>query len=65
MGNEVLSRRYFPRFKYQLKCLAKFIKHINGEEIVFHEWIESDFFNNYSNDNYSILNTLIQNLDDG
>ena len=29
-GSELLSKRYFPRFKYQLSYLAKFTKHING-----------------------------------
>ena len=45
--NELLSKNYFPRYKYQLSYLAKFIKHINGEE-VFKRWIKSDLIYNNS-----------------
>ena len=38
---ELLGKRYFPRFRYQLNFLAKFIKHINGEEQRFHKWVKS------------------------
>ena len=30
--NEILSKNYFPRYKYQLSYLAKFSKIVNGEE---------------------------------
>ena len=49
-GNELQSKRYVPRFNYQLSYLVKFIKHKkhnNGEEIVFHKWIKSDFIYNH------------------
>ena len=32
---ELLSKNYFPRYKYQLSYLAKFSKIVNGEEEVF------------------------------
>ena len=41
--NELLSKRYFPRFKYQIIYLAKVSKTVNGEENVFHKWVKSDF----------------------
>ena len=59
--NDLLSKNYFPRFKYQLSYLAKFIKHINGEEEVFIRWIKSDLIYNHTQDTH---NTLIQKLDD-
>ena len=37
--NELLSKYYFSRYKYQLSYLAKFSKIINGEEEVFKRWI--------------------------
>ena len=40
--NELISKKFFPRFKYQLSCLAKFSKIVNGEEEVFKRWIKSD-----------------------
>ena len=59
--NELLSKRYFPRFKYQLSYLAKFSKIVtqstqsafgafgNGEEEVFKRWIKSDLIYDHSN----------------
>ena len=44
--NELLNENYFSRYKHQLSYLAKFSKYINGEEIVFHKWVESDFDHN-------------------
>ena len=56
--NELLNKRYFPRFKYQLSYLAKFSKIINGEEEVFKRWIKSDLmYNNIQPDTH---NTLMQ-----
>ena len=54
--NESRSRNYFSRNKYQLGSLARFTKHINGEEQVFHKWIKSEIHYNYSNEYYSIQN---------
>ena len=34
-NNDLLSKNYFPRNKYQLSYLAKFTKIVNGEENVF------------------------------
>ena len=48
--NELLSKIYFSRYKNQLSYLAKFIKHINGEESVFHKWVKSEINYNYSSD---------------
>ena len=62
--NELLSKKYFSRYKYQLSYLAKFTKLINGEEHKFHKWVKSDFNYNHYNDSYSIQNTSKQNLDD-
>ena len=59
--NDLLSKNYFPRYKYQLSYLAKFIKH-GEEEIVFHKWVKSDF--NYKHTNENVHNTLMQKLDD-
>ena len=60
--NELISKRYFPRFKYQLSYLAKFSKIVNGEEEVFKRWIKSDLmYNNLQPDTH---NTLMQKLDD-
>ena len=59
--NELLSKSYFPRFKYQLSYLAKFSKIViqstqsafgafgNEEEEVFKRWIKSDLIYNHSN----------------
>ena len=41
--NELLNKKYFSRYKYQLSYLAKFSKIVNvqgfAEEIVFHKWV--------------------------
>ena len=58
--NELLSKNYFPRYKYQLSYLAKFSKIVNGEE-VFKRWIKSDLTYNNTQDTH---NTLMQKLDD-
>ena len=60
--NELLSKNYFPRFKYQLSYLAKFSKIVNGEEEVFKRWIKSDLI--YNHTQQDTHNTLIQKLDD-
>ena len=59
--NELLSKNYFPRYKYQLSYLAKFSKIVNGEE-VFKRWIKSDL--TYNNTQQDTHNTLMQKLDD-
>ena len=59
---ELLSKNYFPRYKYQLSYLAKFSKIVNGEEEVFKRWIKSDL--TYNNTQPDTHNTLIQKLDD-
>ena len=65
---ELISKRYFPRFKYQLSYLAKFSKIINGEEEVFKRWIKSDLIYNHMQSTFGTQqdthNTLIQKLDD-
>ena len=60
--NELLSKNYFPRYKYQLSYLAKFSKLINGEEEVFKRWIKSDLI--YIHTQQDTHNTLMQKLDD-
>ena len=60
--NKLINKKYFPRFEFQLSCSAKFIKHVNGEVVVFHKWVKSEMNCNYSNEN--VHNTLIQTLDD-
>ena len=60
--NELLSKNYFPRYKYQLSYLAKFSKIINGEEEVFKRWIKSDLI--YNHTQQDTHNTLMQKLDD-
>ena len=60
--NELLSKNYFPRFKYQLSYLSKYSKIINGEEEVFKRWIKSDLI--YNHTQQDTHNTLIQKLDD-
>ena len=60
--NELLSKNYFPRYKYQLSYLAKFSKIVNGEEEVFKRWIKSDL--TYNNTQQDTHNTLMQKLDD-
>ena len=59
---ELLSKKYFPRYKYQLSYLAKFSKIVNGEEEVFKRWIKSDL--TYNNTQQDLHNTLMQKLDD-
>ena len=60
--NELLSKNYFPRYKYQLSYLAKFSKIVNGEEEVFKRWIKSDL--TYNHTQQDTHNTLMQKLDD-
>ena len=66
--NELLSKSYFPRFKYQLSYLAKFSKIVNGEEEVFRRWVKSEIKLNYlDRDTEGALhvhNSLVQKLDD-
>ena len=59
---ELISKRYFPRFKYQLSYLAKFSKIINGEEEVFKRWIKSDLI--YNHTQQDTHNTLMQKRDE-
>ena len=61
--NELLSKNYFPRYKYQLSYLAKFSKIVNGEEEVFKRWIKSDLIYNNSMQQ-EIHNKLMQKIDD-
>ena len=61
--NELLSKSYFPRYKYQISYLAKFSKIVNGEEEIFKRWIKSDLIYNTSIIN-NLHNTLMQKLDD-
>ena len=63
---ELLSKNYFPRYKYQLRYLAKFSKIVNGEEEVFKRWIKSDLIYNHlqSGTQQDTHNTLMQKLDD-
>ena len=64
--NDLISKNYFPRYKYQLSYLAKFSKIVNGEEEVFKRWIKSDLIYNHlqSGTQQDTHNTLMQNLDD-
>ena len=66
--NDLLNKNYFPRYKFQLSYLAKFSKYINGEEIVFHKWVKSDFNYNHTQTafgtNPNNHNILMQKLDD-
>ena len=64
--NELLSKNYFPRYKYQLSYLAKFSKIVNGEEEVFKRWIKSDLiYNNLQSGTQQYThNTLMEKLDD-
>ena len=61
--NELLSKNYFPRYKYQLSYLAKVSKIVNGEEEVFKTWIKSDLIYNNSTQQ-EIHNKLMQKIDD-
>ena len=63
---ELLDKNYFPRYKYQLSYLAKISKYINGEVVVFHKWVKSDFNHNHTQDSIraALHNTLMQKLDD-
>ena len=51
-----------------MSYLAKFSKVVNGEEVVFHKWVKSNFNYNHiqstSGTNHTIHNTLMQKLDD-
>ena len=62
--NELLSKNYFLRCKYQLSYFAKFSKIVNGEE-VFKRWIKSDLIYNHlqSCTQQDTHNTLMQKLD--
>ena len=66
--NNLLNKNYFPRYKFQLSYLAKFSKYINGEEVVFHKWVKSDFNYNHIQStfglNLNVHNSLMQKLDD-
>ena len=61
--NELLSKNYFPRYKYHLSYLAKSSKIVNGEEEVFKRWIKSDLLYNNSTQQ-EIHNKLMQKIDD-
>ena len=66
--NDLLNKNYFLRYKFQLSYLAKLSKYINGEEVVFHKWVKSDFNYNHTQiafgTNPNIHNILMQKLDD-
>ena len=62
--NELLSKKDFPRYKYQLSSQAKCTKHINGEEKVSLKWVKSDFNYIHSCEDHIFHNNLIQKLDD-
>ena len=64
--NELVSKSYFLRFKYQLSYVAKFSKIVNGEEEVFKRWVKSDLIYNHlqSEGASHTHNTLIQKIDD-
>ena len=59
---KLLIKNCFSRYKYQLSCLAKFSKIVNGEKNVIHKWGKSDF--NYNHTNLNVHNPLMQKLDD-
>ena len=61
--NELLSKRYFPRFKDQISYLARFTKIVNGEEQVFKRWVQSALTYNHMQQE-DVHNILIQKLDD-
>ena len=60
--NDLLSRSYFPRFKYQLSTSVRFSKFVNGKEKVFKKWIKSDLTYNHTNE--IVHNPLMQKLDE-
>ena len=63
--NDLPNKNYFPRYKFQLSYLAKFSKYINGEEAIFHKWVQSDFNYNHTRIAFGTQhNTLLQKLDD-
>ena len=66
--NDLLNKNYFPRYKFQLRYLAKFSKIVIGEENVFHKWVKSDFNYNHIQStfgtNLNVHNSLMQKLDD-
>ena len=59
--NELLYKRFFPRYECQLSYY-QFSKIVNGEEEVFKRWVKSDL-NSYYLDQ-DVHNSLIQKLDD-
>ena len=61
-NNNLIRNNFFPRYKFQLSCLAKFSKIVNGEEEVFKRWVKSDL--NYNHRQQDVQNTLMQKLDD-
>ena len=60
--DDLISKRYFPRFKYQISYLARFTKIVNGEEQVFKRWVQSDLMYNLTIEN--VHNLLMEKLDD-
>ena len=66
--NELLSKRYFPRFKYQKGYLARFSKISNREEEVIKKWVKSDLtYNHMQHDTEGASHvhiSLLQKLDD-
>ena len=66
--NDSLNKNYFSRYKFQLSYLAKFSKYFNGEEVVFHNWVESGFKYNHIQStfgtNLNVHNSIMQKLDD-
>ena len=66
--NEIISKRYFPRFKYQIRYLARFTKKVNGEEQVFKRWVQSELTYNHMRSTFGmqqdVHNILMQKLDD-
>ena len=67
--NELKGKKYFPRFKYQISCLARFTKVVNGEEKVFKRWVQLDRTYNHMRSTFGmqpedVHNILLQKLDD-
>ena len=62
----MLNKNYIPRYKHQLSYLAEFSNYINGEEVVFHKWVKSDFNYNHTHDSIraALHKTIMQKLDD-
>ena len=61
--NDLLGKRYFPRFKYQICYLARFTKIVDGEKEVFKKWGQSDLTYNHMQQE-DVHNTFMQELDD-